>query len=302
MRHWNPILILFVLILFVLILSLGASLGMAGPVRSEGETPEEVLRALVRANAEKDLVTMARLMAHDADQVSYSIGGRKYVGWAEFAEEMKQEFDSVVRLEIPITHLRVWTRGETAWFAMELDYIRYVGTGGAQQRTVLPLRETGVLERRDGRWVLVAWHESFRAEEPAIPVGSSTPIFSGATERPSPAGPETTDLSGVWDIQEEDKSYRATLDRHGNGTYTWQGGTILTTGFADRLWRGTWHQPGNDREGGFEVLLSEDGKTAKGVWWYTRVGNRANIPPRQWGGSYSWTRIPSDQATLSSPP
>ena len=49
--------------------------------------------------------------------------------------------------------------------------------------------------------------------------------------------------------------------------------------------------PGNDREGGFEVLLSEDGTQAKGVWWYLRVGTQKNIPPREHGGTYTWKRL-----------
>src|SRR6266852_3486241 len=38
---------------------------------------ETTVRALVRANSEKDLPTMTKLMSHDADITSYSIGGRK---------------------------------------------------------------------------------------------------------------------------------------------------------------------------------------------------------------------------------
>jgi hypothetical protein len=103
----------------------------------------------------------------------------------------------------------------------------------------------------------------------------------------------TPDLSGEWEILEveDDKRYRATLDKDGSGPYTQHDGRFVTTQFANRLWQGTWQQPGNDREGGFEVLLSEDGKEAKGVWWYTRVGNHKNIPPREHGGTYQWKRI-----------
>src|SRR3989454_1260081 len=111
---------------------------------AEVQSPEEVLRALVKANADRDLSTMARLMAHDADIVSYTIGGRKYVGWPQLERDMLEEFQMVARLEMPITALKVWTRGEIAWFAMELDYIRYVGNDPSQRRMVLPLRETGV--------------------------------------------------------------------------------------------------------------------------------------------------------------
>ena len=107
------------------------------------------------------------------------------------------------------------------------------------------------------------------------------------------------DLSGEWEVLEieENRTYRATLDRHGNGSYTWQGGQYTTTSFHDRRWQGTWQQTGNDREGGFELVLSEDGTQAKGIWWYTRVGSRKNIPPRQHGGNYLWKRMsPMDPA------
>ncbi|MDH3771407.1 MAG: hypothetical protein OET79_10550, partial [Nitrospirota bacterium] len=96
---------------------------------------------------------------------------------------------------------------------------------------------------------------------------------------------------GEWEIQEEDKAYQATLDAMGNGPYNWQEGRIQTEKVADRLWSGTWHQKGNDREGAFEVLLSEDEKTADGVWWYLRVGTQKNIPPREWGGTYKIKRL-----------
>lgn len=132
-------------------------------------TPEGVLRTLVQANVEKDFATISKFMAHDEDVISYTIEGRKYVGWADFARDMQNEFESATRLEIPITQLKVWTRGEAAWFIMELDYIRYVGSGKEEVRMVLPLRETGVMERRNGQWVLVTFHESFRGEAAIMP-------------------------------------------------------------------------------------------------------------------------------------
>jgi SnoaL-like domain len=134
----------------------------AAALATELSTPEEIIRTVVRANAEKDFPTMSRLMAHDEDRINYTIGGRKYVGWSELAKDLQEEFESVANLEIPIHELTVWTRGEIAWFAMEIDYIRYSGQGSNQRRNVLPLRETGVLARRNGHWILVAWHESFR--------------------------------------------------------------------------------------------------------------------------------------------
>lgn len=122
------------------------------------------------------------------------------------------------------------------------------------------------------------------------------PGFALAAD-PSVQNADAPDLTGDWEIQEEDKTYRASLDKDGNGPYNWQDGHITTLTIGDRKWSGTWQQPGNDREGGFELLLTEDGKEAKGVWWYTRVGDRKNIPSRQWGGSYVWKRLSGGPST-----
>lgn len=266
---------------------------------AEERTAEAAVRALVQANAEKDMRTLSRMMAHDADITSYSIGGRKYVGWSRLEQDFQEEFASAATIEIPIRELKVWTKGDVAWYVMELDYIRTVQAGNDAQRALLPLRETGVLERRDGQWVLLSWHESFRNAGSALTLNDGQRSAPTVTVAASTNGQVTPDLSGEWDILEveDDKRYRATLDKAGNGPYTQHGGRFVTTQFANRLWQGTWQQPGNDREGGFEILLSEDGKEAKGVWWYTRVGNHKNIPPREHGGTYQWKRITPVPAT-----
>jgi ketosteroid isomerase-like protein len=258
----------------------------AESMAGDATTPESAIRTIVRANAEKDMVTLSRLMAHDADSTNYTIGARKYVGWPDLERDFIEEFSAVNKLELPIHELKVWANGNVAWFTMELDYIRYLGAGTSQQKQVLQLRETGVLEKRKGQWILVSWHESPRTAPLASPAQASTV----SDKKP---GLSTPDLSGEWDITEtdNDKHYKATLDKAGNGPYTQHGGRFVTTKFADRLWQGTWQQPGNDREGGFELLLSEDGLQAKGIWWYTRVGSQKNIPPREHGGTYEWKRL-----------
>lgn len=256
--------------------------------------PESVIRALVDANAARDLDGMSRLMAHDDDATGYTIGGRKYVGWPELERDIRDEFAFVEKLEMPITGLTVWTKSDLAWFAMELDYIRYVKEGGQLHHTVIPLRESGVLEKRQGQWLLVSWHESLRpANWPAVAHAQAAAPAPQLVADPGVLRASVTDLSGEWEILEveDDKRYKATLDKSGNGPYTQHGGHFTTTKFADRVWQGTWQQPGNDREGGFDLLLSEDGTQAKGVWWYSRVGTHKNIPPREHGGSYQWKRL-----------
>ena len=264
----------------------------AAAIAPELSDPESVIRRMVRANAEKDLPTLSRLMAHDADIISYAVAGRKYIGWTELEKGMREEFINSRKLEIPIHELKVWRKGDVAWYAMELDYIRYVAEGSELKRTVLPMRETGVLERRNGNWQLLSWHESFRSARFGASLMSPAAVSSQRLGSGSQIS-ATPDLSGEWDILEveDDKRYTATLDKNGNGPYTQHGGRFTTTKVAERLWQGTWRQPGNDREGGFEVLLSEDGTQANGLWWYTRVGNHTDIPPREHGGTYQWKKL-----------
>ncbi len=196
---------------------------------ADARDPESVLRAIVKANAEKDLTTMSQYMSHDVDTIGYSIGGKKFVGWQAFADEISSEFAAVTKLELPISDLRLWKQGDVAWFAMELDYIRHIATEADHQRMVIPLRETGVLHRQEDRWILVSWHESRRIDGLAAIEGNYThksPVHRTADSGSQPAPIETYDLSGEWEILEieENKTYRATLDQKGNGPYTWQGG------------------------------------------------------------------------------
>jgi ketosteroid isomerase-like protein len=250
-------------------------------------TPEAVVRAMFHANETRNMADLERLVSKDRDMVGYSVGGRKYVGWQELRLEMQQEFDTVTRLDIPIKELHVWERGDFAWYTAEIEYIRYEGVGADARKMLLPLRESGVLERRHGRWLLVQWHESLER----APETQALEARAGESLTMASSSKRSMDVSGEWAIQEEDKTYHAVLDPSGNGTYTWQQGVLVTTHLIDGNWEGVWRQSGNDREGGFEVRLSEDGMTASGTWWYTRVGNRSNIPPRQWGGGYRWKRV-----------
>ena len=98
------------------------------------------------------------------------------------------------------------------------------------------------------------------------------------------------DVSGVWDVAEEERTYQATVDMTGNGTYNWQNGVIYGSKIEGTRWSGLWRQSGNDREGGFTVELSADGASAKGRWWYSRVGTQV-IPDPDFGGDYTWRKL-----------
>ena len=111
-----------------------------------------------------------------------------------------------------------------------------------------------------------------------------------APEPGTSPGVDRTDLSGQWEWRDDATVQQIVLDKNGNGPYSWQNGHIVTTGVSDGRWEGIWSQEGNDREGGFEVLLRGTEREAEGTWWYTRIGSRI-IPAREQGGSFRMKRI-----------
>ncbi len=96
------------------------------------------------------------------------------------------------------------------------------------------------------------------------------------------------DLSGMWEYRQGEVVYELLLDRHGNGPYDWQEGRFETTAVSNGQWKGRWVQLGNDREGGFEAWLAKDGMSARGRWWYTRIGN--DNDPLEPGGEFRLRR------------
>ena len=68
-----------------------------------------------------------------------------------------------------------------------------------------------------------------------------------------------------------------------------QEGRFETTALSNGLWKGRWVQLGNDREGGLEARLAKDGMSARGLWWYTRIGN--DNDPLEPGGEFTLRRI-----------
>jgi len=101
---------------------------------------------------------------------------------------------------------------------------------------------------------------------------------------PATAGAPYPSLAGTWAYEESGKTILITLNEYGNGTYEWKDGQFITVMYANGLWKGSWSQRENDRDGEFEVLFSQDRPIGEGRWWYTRIGS--DTAPTQPGGVF----------------
>ncbi len=121
--------------------------------------------------------------------------------------------------------------------------------------------------------------------------GSPGPVAESAARQGS-----AQVLAGEWVYRDDIVASAMTLDEKGNGEYAWKEGSFVTTSLSDGLWRGTWHQRENDREGGFELRLSEDYSEGQGRWWYTRIG--ADTSPNESGGTFQLNRATSEARAI----
>jgi hypothetical protein len=96
------------------------------------------------------------------------------------------------------------------------------------------------------------------------------------------------DLAGAWEYKDAAGEGIITLNTEGNGAYGWEEGQFETRSLENRTWTGVWTQEGNDREGGFKLMFSDDSSSAQGEWWYTRIGK--DNDPLQPGGTFSMSR------------
>lgn len=167
---WHGAPLVLVMVWFCVVLA--AVAGAAEPATFPA-TPEAVVREMVLANERRDLEGMARLSLKDPDIVYYGIAGLRFAGWDQVEQALRMEFQTVTRLDMAIKELKVWTRGDVAWFAMALDYTRVLPGPQGETRMLLELHDTGVLEKRDGRWLFHSWHESARRPLPSGLVGQT---------------------------------------------------------------------------------------------------------------------------------
>jgi len=128
---------------------------------------EQTIRDSIGWAKSKDRALAESLLAHDESLFIYNPGSQPPdVGWSRFVSNFDFWLDPRFRAtHFDVRDLRVnfSRRRDVAWFSAVLDdCYTWDGQPGCWKDT----RWTGVLERRDGRWVIVQMHFSFAADPP----------------------------------------------------------------------------------------------------------------------------------------
>jgi ketosteroid isomerase-like protein len=133
------------------------------------ETEKAAIAKVIDANigwfATKDFDLMFSTMADDPDLFFFSPDSQSTIHGIEALRKMsaiwRDPGSKYVSHEIRDLRIHVHPSGEVAWYSAILeDCGEYGGQKGCWKDT----RWTGVLEKRDGRWVIMQMHFSFAAD------------------------------------------------------------------------------------------------------------------------------------------
>ncbi len=149
---------------FIILCSSCAQVTVEGNREVEIEEIAKTIDSCIGWFENKDFDLLFRVVAHDPDYISVHPTDRVIRGFEQFkksSEVFKQPDFKYVRHELKDLTINLSKSGDVAWFYCILDDINeWKGEPANWENT----RWTGVLERRDGEWVIVQQHFSFASE------------------------------------------------------------------------------------------------------------------------------------------
>ena len=134
----------------------------------------EVLKQLIEGYKKHDIDGLLALYASDHDMITIGTGiDEKRIGLVGRRAQLERDFAQVEEISIEIIWHSVSTAGSVAWVASDVIARGKVGDKG----TSIPMRATFVLEKRNGKWLIMQSHISIpsmaQKEGDSWPAGSS---------------------------------------------------------------------------------------------------------------------------------
>ena len=131
---------------------------------AEKEQVNAVLDICNKGWESQDLTAISSVYAHDPDMIAFGTDlAERFVGWEDLEKSLKEMFASFNDLTYQISNrtIKISKSGDVAWFT-EIQDIKLIVN--EEKRELKNGRNTGVLEKRDGKWVIVQSHFSLPVE------------------------------------------------------------------------------------------------------------------------------------------
>ncbi len=150
------------LILFFLITAFCAVKGSAQKtnITSEKIKVKHVVDEFYKIWETKDMNLLSSIVAHDKDMVNYGINyDLVFVGWNALRDSIAKMWSVMENTKVNIRNqvINIDPHGYVAWYSEMCDMD--VSYGGHPMK-IYNQRYTGVLQKRNGNWVIVQFHHS----------------------------------------------------------------------------------------------------------------------------------------------
>jgi ketosteroid isomerase-like protein len=120
-----------------------------------------VLDNYIASIEKEDLELYAKNVSHDTTMVNFGAFGPPITGWAALKGVIAGQNESLSQTKITSSDesIHVAPSGQFAWATCLWDFSATMGEAPVQ----LPVRCTWILEKRNGKWVIVHFHKSVAA-------------------------------------------------------------------------------------------------------------------------------------------
>ncbi|MFH1010047.1 MAG: nuclear transport factor 2 family protein [bacterium] len=147
-----------VAILCILLLS---SWQAAVAVENAEKEIKSVLDQYVSSVEKEDMGQYAKIVAHDSTSANFGSMGGPIVGWEALRQVMEGQNASLdsIRIEQSDVVIHILPGGTSAWAT---SLWRFRAKAG-QTLLDLPVRCTWILEKREGKWLIIHFHKSVAA-------------------------------------------------------------------------------------------------------------------------------------------
>jgi ketosteroid isomerase-like protein len=151
------------IVLVVLVTSLvisGCTQNVDIDLDAEKVKVKTLLDQYIQATETGDIELFSQICAHDDDMVNFGTeASERIVGWDGLKELMEAQFAATENSKLIVKDqvIKVHCSGEVAWFSEIIDWEMMHQD---QEVKMEGLRATGVLEKRNGEWVILQTHYS----------------------------------------------------------------------------------------------------------------------------------------------
>ena len=129
-------------------------------LEAEKAAVKSVIDQFGEAIETEDMGMLENVMAHDDDMVCFGTDAQeRWVGWPALKASIEQQFTAFDSTQLSTRDqvIKVNATGNTAWFSELYDWKMVVQ---GQPVNLIGARVTGVLDKRNGKWVCVQFHVS----------------------------------------------------------------------------------------------------------------------------------------------